>query len=94
MIWERLLDGLIAVGAMEMIAAAWLLSRRSWSDTASGKVFFGVLIAVAVMLSLLFINQLIHLPDWLWLLVALGIVTATTSCLRLVVRAGRDDFTH
>lgn len=84
-----ILDAMIVIDAVEMLIATWLYSRRSWSDTDSGKVFLGLLVTVSVMLSLLAINQLVHLPDPLWVVIALGVFASTTACLLLVIRTGQ-----
>lgn len=84
---------IIELGLLWLIQSAWCIYyalRYPWRTTRLGPVWLAKGSLLAIVWPLLAVNQVAHLPEWVWtVLIAPALIVATTAWLVVTVRVDR-----
>lgn len=79
--------------ALWLIQSAWCVyyaTRYRWRSTRLGPVWLAKGSLLALLWPLLAVNQIVHLPEWVWtLLIAPGLLAATSAWLIVTILVDR-----
>lgn len=84
---------LVELAALWLIQSAWCVyyaTRYRWRSTSLGPVWLAKGSLLAVLWPLLAVNQVVHIPSWVWsVLIAPLLIAATGAWLVVTVRVRR-----